>query len=222
MTETLNTTTTSEEPAPELSGVDLARVALHQACEAAKARGEGGTRKAKRRIRATVRRDGRAPTGFAAVLQGLMAGRRDELRAGRDQVHELGAVLLRCNCGAAPPARSPGSRPSRQASIRAAWTASVPALVRRSRRHCRERHADEQNTADAFADGISGPSRPRHNRGPASSSATTTSRSRGTPFLPMPPPYEQFVIQGSDAVSEHAGEAREAGGEVPLEALRYR
>lgn len=86
----------------------------------------------------------------------------------------------------------------------------------------RERHADEQNTADAFADGISGPSRPRHNRGPASSSATTTSRSRGTPFLPMPPPYEQFVIQGSDAVSEHAGEAREAGGEVPLEALRYR
>ncbi|MFE5549227.1 DciA family protein [Streptomyces sp. NPDC056534] len=75
MTETLNTTTSSEQPAPELSGVDLARVALHQAREAAKARGEGGTRKAKRTLRATVRRDGREPTGFAAVLQGLMADR---------------------------------------------------------------------------------------------------------------------------------------------------
>lgn len=76
MTETLNTTTTSsEQPAPELSGVDLARVALHQAREAAKARGESGTRKAKRRIEATVRRDGREPTGLATVLQGLMADR---------------------------------------------------------------------------------------------------------------------------------------------------
>ncbi|MFD5098920.1 DciA family protein [Streptomyces albidochromogenes] len=76
MTETLNTTTSSsEQPAPELSGVDLARIALHQAREAAKARGESGTRKAKRRIGATVRRDGREPTGFAAVLQGLMADR---------------------------------------------------------------------------------------------------------------------------------------------------
>lgn len=43
---------------------------LHQAREAAKARGEGGTRKAKRRTGTTVRRDGREPTGFAAVLQG--------------------------------------------------------------------------------------------------------------------------------------------------------
>ncbi|MDJ0385223.1 DciA family protein [Streptomyces sp. G-G2] len=77
MTETLNTTpSSSEQPAPELSGVDLARVALHQAREAAKARGEGGTRKTKRRARATTARvDGREPTGFAAVLQGLMADR---------------------------------------------------------------------------------------------------------------------------------------------------
>ncbi|MFE5669093.1 DciA family protein [Streptomyces niveus] len=79
MTETLttstSTSTSSEQPAPELSGVDLARVALHQAREAAKARGEGGTRKAKRRTGATARRDGREPTGFAAVLQGLMADR---------------------------------------------------------------------------------------------------------------------------------------------------
>ncbi|GGZ18511.1 DciA family protein [Streptomyces nitrosporeus] len=75
MTETLNTTSSSEQPAPELSGVDLARVALHQAREAAKARGESGTRKAKRRAGTAVRRDGREPTGFAAVLQGLMADR---------------------------------------------------------------------------------------------------------------------------------------------------
>ncbi|MFG3499306.1 DciA family protein [Streptomyces sp. NPDC047928] len=81
MTETLNTTSSSEQPAPELSGVDLARVALHQAREAAKARGESGTRKTKRRTGATVRRDGREPTGFAAVLQGLMADRAWDIPA---------------------------------------------------------------------------------------------------------------------------------------------
>ncbi|GAA2500608.1 hypothetical protein GCM10010406_41390 [Streptomyces thermolineatus] len=81
MTETLNTTS-SEQPAPELSGVDLARVALHQAREAAKAHGKGGARKAKRRAHATsLRRDGREPTGFAAVLQGLMADWAWELPA---------------------------------------------------------------------------------------------------------------------------------------------
>ncbi len=83
MTETLNTNTnsSSEQPAPELSGVDLARVALHQAREAAKACGESGTRKAKRRTGTTVRRDGREPTGFAAVLQGLMADRAWDIPA---------------------------------------------------------------------------------------------------------------------------------------------
>ncbi|EDY48766.1 conserved hypothetical protein [Streptomyces clavuligerus] len=60
----------------ELSGVDLARVALHQAREAARARGESGTRKAKRRpLTMAGRRDGREPTGFAAVLQSLVADR---------------------------------------------------------------------------------------------------------------------------------------------------
>ncbi|MBT2544985.1 DUF721 domain-containing protein [Streptomyces sp. ISL-44] len=59
------------------SGVDLARIALHQVREAAKARGAaGGTRKAKRQPRAVgSRRDGRELAGFAAVLQGLMADR---------------------------------------------------------------------------------------------------------------------------------------------------
>ncbi|MEU3733697.1 DciA family protein [Streptomyces sp. NPDC033538] len=81
MTEILNTTSSSEQSAPELSGVDLARVALHQAREAAKACGESGIRKAKRRTGATVRRDGREPTGFAAVLQGLMADRAWDIPA---------------------------------------------------------------------------------------------------------------------------------------------
>ncbi|MCQ8772076.1 DciA family protein [Streptomyces telluris] len=66
----------------EVSGVDLARVALHQAREAAKARGEGGTRRTKRRPRAAAaRRDGREPTGFAAVLAGLMAERAWDIPA---------------------------------------------------------------------------------------------------------------------------------------------
>ncbi|WP_345624862.1 hypothetical protein [Streptomyces ziwulingensis] len=54
MTKTLNTTSSSEQPALELSGVDLARVALHQAREAAKALGESGTPKAKRRTGTTT------------------------------------------------------------------------------------------------------------------------------------------------------------------------
>ncbi|MEU2855518.1 DciA family protein [Streptomyces syringium] len=81
-TETLNnTTSSSEQPPPELSGVDLARVALHQAREAARTRGEGSTRKTKRPLRTTVRCDGREPTGFAAVLQGLMADRAWDIPA---------------------------------------------------------------------------------------------------------------------------------------------
>ena len=59
-----------------MSGVDLARVVLHTARGAAKARGErAGARKAKRRGRTMMRRDGREPQGFAAVLEWLMADR---------------------------------------------------------------------------------------------------------------------------------------------------
>ncbi|MEU3407517.1 DciA family protein [Streptomyces sp. NPDC006670] len=63
--------------ANQLSGVDLARVALHQAREAAKARGaSSGARKARRSVRtAASRPNGREVTGFGAVLQGLMADR---------------------------------------------------------------------------------------------------------------------------------------------------
>ena len=76
MTEPVNTTASSKQPVPELSGVDLARVALRQAREAAKARGEGSIRKTKRPAHSTtLQRDGRKPTGFGAVLRDLVADR---------------------------------------------------------------------------------------------------------------------------------------------------
>ncbi|MFE9334811.1 DciA family protein [Streptomyces sp. NPDC006925] len=76
MTETTNPTQQQDADAGDLPGADLARIALRQAREAAKARGQSGIRKAKRPARtAAARRDGREPTGFAAVLAGLMADR---------------------------------------------------------------------------------------------------------------------------------------------------
>ncbi|MEV7082402.1 DciA family protein [Streptomyces sp. NPDC093516] len=78
------TTTPSEQTSgdtPEVSGVDLARVALRQAREAAKKRGDSEARAPRRRPQTAVRRDGREPSGFAAVLQGLMADRAWELPA---------------------------------------------------------------------------------------------------------------------------------------------
>lgn len=81
MTEQTTTTDqTNSGDAAELSGVDLARVALQQARLAA--RNNGGESRAPRRRRATtMKRDGREPSGFAAVLQGLMADRAWELPA---------------------------------------------------------------------------------------------------------------------------------------------
>ncbi|MFI9311484.1 DciA family protein [Streptomyces triculaminicus] len=71
----------SGDGAPELSGLDLARVALQQARLAAKSKGAGDARVPRRRRPATVKRDGREPSGFAAVLAGLMADRAWELPA---------------------------------------------------------------------------------------------------------------------------------------------
>ncbi|MFD7915116.1 DciA family protein [Streptomyces sp. NPDC059752] len=74
-----------------LSGVDLARVALHQAREAAKARGAlGGARKVKQASRtAGVQRDGREVAGFGAVLQGLLADRAWDIPAAGGGVLDL-------------------------------------------------------------------------------------------------------------------------------------
>lgn len=73
-----DTTTPIEQAAvasPELSGVDLARLALHQARAAARKRGESEARTPRPRRPRVVQRDGREPTGVAAVLQGLMSDR---------------------------------------------------------------------------------------------------------------------------------------------------
>ncbi|MFI1510204.1 DciA family protein [Streptomyces sp. NPDC020597] len=77
----MNSTEQTGGGTPELSGVDLARVALRQAREAAKKRGDSEARAPRRRQQRVVRRDGREPTGFAAVLQGLMADRAWEVPA---------------------------------------------------------------------------------------------------------------------------------------------
>ncbi|MFF7986976.1 DciA family protein [Streptomyces sp. NPDC007901] len=81
MTETINLAEQTSGTAPAVSGVDLARVALHQAREAAKKRGDSEARTPRRRQQTAVRRDGREPSGFAAVLQGLMADRAWEVPA---------------------------------------------------------------------------------------------------------------------------------------------
>ncbi|GAB1331683.1 DciA family protein [Streptomyces sennicomposti] len=81
MTETITPGGQPADGAPELSGVDLARIALHQARAAAKKRGDTVDRAPRRRRQQGVRRDGREPAGFAAVLQGLMADRAWELPA---------------------------------------------------------------------------------------------------------------------------------------------
>jgi hypothetical protein len=75
MTETTTRIEQADVGGPELSGVDLARVALHAAREAARKRGDSEVRIPRRRTQRAVKRDGREPTGFAAVLQGLMAER---------------------------------------------------------------------------------------------------------------------------------------------------
>lgn len=66
------------EQEPELSGVDLARVALHNAREAARRRGAepAAKRRSKtRQGRGPVRGDGREPVGLGGALSALMASR---------------------------------------------------------------------------------------------------------------------------------------------------
>ncbi|MFM9812825.1 DciA family protein [Streptomyces scabiei] len=76
MTETTTPVEQATVACPELSGADLARVALHAAREAARKRGDTETRMPRRRPdRRVVKRDGREPSGFASVLAGLMAER---------------------------------------------------------------------------------------------------------------------------------------------------
>ncbi|MFF3129506.1 hypothetical protein ACFVRD_46695 [Streptomyces sp. NPDC057908] len=59
----------------EVSGVDLARVALRSAMEAARKNGGGRTAKQKPRPVHTVRHDGREPMGLGAAIGALVTER---------------------------------------------------------------------------------------------------------------------------------------------------
>ncbi|MFD6186804.1 DciA family protein [Streptomyces goshikiensis] len=59
----------------EVSGVDLARVALRAAMEAARKNGSGQKARSRPRVVCTVRRDGREPMGLGAALGALVAER---------------------------------------------------------------------------------------------------------------------------------------------------
>ncbi|WP_030705064.1 MULTISPECIES: DciA family protein [unclassified Streptomyces] len=87
MTE-VHTPENQPDSAPELSGADLARIALNQARQAAKQRGASEARAPRRHRANPVRRDGREPSGFAAVLQALMTDRAWELPAAGGTVLE--------------------------------------------------------------------------------------------------------------------------------------
>lgn len=81
MTETIPSGGQPVDGGPVVSGVDLARITLQRARAAARQRGDTEARAPRRRRQQSVRRDGREPSGFAAVLQGLMAERAWELPA---------------------------------------------------------------------------------------------------------------------------------------------
>ncbi|MGP3978974.1 DciA family protein [Streptomyces sp. 8N114] len=84
-----DTTTPAPAGAPPQPSADLARVALHQAREAARARGTSEARTPRtRRPRTALRRDGRDPQGLGAVLQGLLADRGWEAPAAGGTVLE--------------------------------------------------------------------------------------------------------------------------------------
>ncbi|MGA4953765.1 DciA family protein [Streptomyces lydicamycinicus] len=82
MTEVTTPSTQPDSDDRAVSGVDLARVALHAAREEAKKRGgESATPRARRGKAASRRGEGRDPHGFAEVLQRLMAERAWDLPA---------------------------------------------------------------------------------------------------------------------------------------------
>uniref|UniRef100_UPI002F90FC27 DciA family protein n=2 Tax=Streptomyces TaxID=1883 RepID=UPI002F90FC27 len=79
--------------ADEVSGVDLARVALRAAMEAARANGGGRKAKTKPRIVRTVRRDGREPMGLGAAIGALVTERAWELPAAGATLRERWAAI---------------------------------------------------------------------------------------------------------------------------------
>ncbi|MEU1077973.1 MULTISPECIES: DciA family protein [unclassified Streptomyces] len=78
----------------ETSGVDLARVALRAAMEAARKNGSGQKAKSKPRPVRTVRRDGREPMGLGAAIGALVTERAWELPAAGATLPERWAALV--------------------------------------------------------------------------------------------------------------------------------
>ncbi|MFD3937845.1 DciA family protein [Streptomyces sp. NPDC058611] len=77
----------------EVSGVDLARVALRAAMEAARKNGVGQKAKKKPRATTAVRRDGRERMGLGAALGALVTERAWELPAAGASLRERWAAI---------------------------------------------------------------------------------------------------------------------------------
>ncbi|MFF3497284.1 DciA family protein [Streptomyces sp. NPDC002795] len=77
----------------EVSGVDLARVALRAATEQARKNGAGQKAKKKPQTRAAVRRDGREPLGLGAAIGALVTERAWELPAAGASLRERWAAI---------------------------------------------------------------------------------------------------------------------------------
>ncbi|MFJ8028455.1 DciA family protein [Streptomyces sp. NPDC096311] len=77
----------------EVSGVDLARVALRAAMEAARKNGASQKAKKKPRTGTTVRRDGREPMGLGAAIGALVTERAWELPAAGATLRERWAAI---------------------------------------------------------------------------------------------------------------------------------
>lgn len=77
----------------EVSGVDLARVALRAAMEAARKNSSGQRTKKKPRTGTSVRRDGREPMGLGAAIGALVTERAWELPAAGASLRERWAAI---------------------------------------------------------------------------------------------------------------------------------
>ncbi|MGW1734265.1 DciA family protein [Streptomyces sp. NPDC001999] len=77
----------------EVSGVDLARVALRSAMEQARKNGAGQKTKKKPRPVRTVRRDGREPMGLGAAIDALVTERAWELPAAGASLRQRWAAI---------------------------------------------------------------------------------------------------------------------------------
>jgi predicted nucleic acid-binding Zn ribbon protein len=78
---------------PQLSGVDLARVALRAAKVAAQKNGGGRTAQPKPRTASVARRDGREPMGLGAAIGALVTERAWELQAAGASLRERWAAI---------------------------------------------------------------------------------------------------------------------------------